>query len=127
QFHFGGVLGYVDTIDHSAAGSEGEDSAQHLDDRGFTGPVGAEKPEHLSWLDLKADTIDGRDVAELSNEVFRENGGHQFTSWNLTSALMPARRLLGGVSSRRFTPPTLGWPFSFFFTFRWQHICLCPN
>src|SRR5262245_24128225 len=125
KLHFIGILSHIDAVDYAAAGSEREDPAQHLDDGRFAGAVGAEKSEDFSRLDPKADAIDRRDVSELSNQIFCENGRHQFTSWNLTSALIPARSLLSGFSTRSFTPTTWCSRSSFVWTLRGRNSACC--
>src|SRR5262249_26874044 len=106
QLDFIGVDGYVNAVHHAPSRREREDPAQHLDDRGLSGTVGSQEPEDLARFDLKAHAVDRGEVAEFSNEIFRENGRHQFTSWNLTSAWIPARSFLDWFSTRSFTPTT---------------------
>ena len=47
----------------------GSSVVEHSDERGLAGAVGPEQPEDLTVFDREADAVDGREVAELLDEL----------------------------------------------------------
>jgi len=56
------------------ASAEGQQSGEHLDDRGFAAAIGAQKPEDFSLFHAEADVVHGGEVAETPDQVLRGDG-----------------------------------------------------
>src|SRR5712692_4782188 len=75
-----GFGAHIEAFDVSVATAERQKPREHFDDGGFPAAVGAEKAENFTFLDAKADVIDGGEIPEAAHEIVGGNGGFR-RSW----------------------------------------------
>jgi hypothetical protein len=59
-----GVLAAIQAADPNEPGIRPGEADQHVDGRGFAGPIWPEKTEQLPWVNLEGDTVNRGDLAE---------------------------------------------------------------
>jgi hypothetical protein len=64
-FDLARVLQDADALHVDFPGGRREQTTDHGDAGGLAGPVGAEKAEYLSFLDIEGDAVDGHQIAEF--------------------------------------------------------------
>src|SRR5262249_13765628 len=67
-------------LDHDAAGARLEQAEHDPDQRGLAGAVRAEHGEQLAGLQLEAEILEERAVAEAEREILGDDDAHLFAS-----------------------------------------------
>jgi hypothetical protein len=80
-----GIANNVKAEDRGRTGRGFEDAAEHADDGGFTGAVGAEQTEDFAALDGEGDVVNGDELAEAAGEVgeLDDGVGHIARTWKM--------------------------------------------
>ena len=73
--HAVGLVRDVEAVDARRAGGRRQQRREHPDERRLAGAVGPEQPEDLTVFDREADAVDGREVAELLDDLVDVDGG----------------------------------------------------
>jgi len=97
----GGIFDYVHAENGAGAGGWREESAKSFDDGGFTGTVGAEEAEDLTFAYLEADVVDRSELAKADGEV-AGGDGRSLGGWRhfrRTEADMPDLRVPAALST----------------------------
>ncbi len=89
------------TVDADFAAGGHQDTGEHLDGGGFSGPVGADVADHFAAFDRESDAIDGGDGAVIADKKILDRAPNAFAAIESAEALAEFVNVNEGISAHR--------------------------